>query len=218
MIPEWFKDKYPEDTITMFRSYTLSKSLFMDLCPFFSIALCVSMILDKTKRWAFLVSPFCILGGLIVMPLIATIEKDQYFTPKWVFVGTNENRLYFLMHWFLIVFGSLAFVNFKNIVYKKDLLAIHIIALIFFAYVIFNAYVLNIDQNVTGVKIKDWYEGDYKGVRKLLNGKWHLPLWLTITLTYMTAYGFVVGLFSARYYFVKNKILAKEQPLKLQYS
>ncbi|WP_044888857.1 DUF5378 family protein [Mycoplasmopsis glycophila] len=155
-MPGWWHETFHD-----YRSYVLSRSLFLDLCPFFTFALLLTMIFDRSKYSSFIVSPFCLFASAIVIPFVPATEKNFVFSLKYLLIATKEFRLYFFMHWFMFNFGCLAFVNYslENVSYKRIFRDIQITLLVFASYIIIISYIFNIDKNTTGLSRKDWEKG-----------------------------------------------------------
>ncbi|RIV16207.1 hypothetical protein D1113_03190 [Mycoplasmopsis gallopavonis] len=197
-----FKHRTPENwqgTYNEYYSYVLGKSLFLDLCPFFTFALLFTMIFDKTKYASFVISPFCIFASILVIPFVPMTEKGATFSFKYIFIGSDVFRLYYFMHLFLLVFGVLAYKNY-SLKGKKLLnvwLDLQLVAIIFFSYVIIMSYALDIDQNTTGISRKDWEKGgSFYAIHKNLK----VPHPFEAVIFYLLSYLVINSLLLIKYY------------------
>ncbi|WP_426461515.1 DUF5378 family protein [Mycoplasma hafezii] len=187
---EGFRDYY---------SHVLSKSFFLDLCPFFSVALFLTMIIDRSKYWSFLVSPFCIFASTIVIPFVPLTDPNPEFSFWFIFYGSPKAELYFFMHWILLVFGCLAYQNYslKNKNAFKIWVDIQLVATVFFCYIIIISFAFNIDKNTTGLSYKDWMKGgSFYAIYKML----HLPHPLEAVAFYIFAYIVINSIWLIKYY------------------
>jgi hypothetical protein len=87
----------------------------LDLCPFCSFAICLSFIVDPTRKIAKIIAPFAFFGGLV--PLIGDLNNDyiEYGTSvsvaHYIFLGDAQNPLYFLLHYANITIGILVLMS-----------------------------------------------------------------------------------------------------------
>lgn len=182
-----------EQTENYWDSIVVSKALLLDMCPFVALVLPLSLVLDKSRRIAQAISPFAILGGSITIPFIATSDSHSELSFRYLLVGINPNPLYFFMHWYLVVWGTLVLSNSVN---RKwiNILDCHIFAAIFFGYVCFISYMTSTVWNVTGINKNDWMSptGEYREVNNILKLGWPNVMIVSFTLAYI----FVVGITS----------------------
>lgn len=176
-------------------SILLSKGFLLDMCPFMSLALNVSF-LDKSKKLRTYLAPFCILGGAITLPFVEYTEPYETFNLHYIFVGSQTNPLYFMMHWYLVVFGVLALRHNKKPKWS-DFAWLHIVAIVYFGYIITISRTYGVAYNVTGTVENDWMDPDF--------GSWYgftaifkLPFPTIMILGYCLGYVFVNGLFLSR--------------------
>lgn len=171
-------------------SIIFSKALLLDLCPFMALALCVSFILDWKGKVTSYFAPFCILGGLVTLPFIFFSEQNTSFNLNFIFIGTTLNPLYFMLHFFLVIFGILALRRNKNPVFF-EIFYLHIIAIVFFSYVLIISRSLNVTYNVTGTNINDWVSpnGEYKMVKSILNLDFPWVLIISFSFAYLIING-----------------------------
>lgn len=181
-------------------SITVSKALLLDMCPFVALALPTSLILDKTRRMATAMAPFAILGSSITIMFIGYSDQDAAISFKYFFIG-GELPIYFFMHLYLIVYGTMVPSNSKN---RKwiNILDCHIFAAIFFGYVCFVAYTTKTFWNVTGISANDWElpSGEYGLVSQIFN----LPFPYVMIVSFSLAYVFIVAITTFNIYWKKK--------------
>ncbi|WP_406613821.1 DUF5378 family protein [Mycoplasma corogypsi] len=208
----------------VYYNYTLSRVLLIELCPFFTVALCLTMIFGKKKFASFIVSPFCIFASLLVIPFVATTDQTNALESfksfrgaiKFIFFGSDLFRLYYFIHWFILVFGSLAFVNYDpklNHKTKSEIIVkIHITAFIFIMYVTTMKYSFNIIEGTTGLSYYDWITGSFRAVGTLVNKFTSYVHPIDAIIFYAIAYFSIIGIALLRFAsfgLIKTKILPK---------
>lgn len=182
-----------KQTTSYYDSVVVSKALLLDMCPFVALALPLSLIIDKTRRIAQAISPFCILGGAITIPFIATSDFNAELSAKYLFIGYAPNQLYYFMHLYILTYGTMVLSNSRNRSWW-NLLDCHIFAALFFGYVCFVSYTTNTVWNVTGINQNDWYIGigEYGDVSNILGIDWPNVM----IVSFVMAYIFVVVIVS----------------------
>lgn len=190
-------------------SIILSKGFLLDMCPFMSLALPISFVLDKSTKTSSYLAPFCIFGGAITIPFIFISEPNVELNAKYIFVGTSANPLYFMIHWFILVFGILALRRNKNPKFI-NLIYLHLIAIIYFTYIIIISRTLNVTYNVTGTVKNDWtneFYGSYYNVSVYL----HLPYPYVMIVSYLIAYILIVFMWLFKtLYFKYSFVISKK--------
>jgi hypothetical protein len=87
----------------------------LDLCPFCGFTICLSVVLDPTRKIAKIIAPFAIFGGLIT--LIGGLGDDysaygaNVSPAHYIFFGDAQNPLYFLLHYINVAIGFLVLVS-----------------------------------------------------------------------------------------------------------
>ena len=200
--------KNPIDLSEYSRSIVYSKALLLDFCPFLGILLPLSLIFDKTKRFSACVGTFSIYGGMVTLPFIFFSEPDQTITAHYLFIGTSVNPLYFLLHWYLAVYGIIAVRRYK-IPKFKDLIILHIIALVFYSYVLILSNSLNVTYNVSGTNKNDWMDpiyGSYYGVHKFSKIDYPYVVIVSFIVSYIVIVSFWCSNVLIRGWIKKRKI------------
>ncbi len=194
------KSNYPS-TNQYAHSIYISKALLLDMCPFMSLSLPISFICDKTKRAPSFFAPFCIYGGCITLPFIPYSEPNAVFDWHYIFIGTDANPIFFFMHFYLTVFGILALrANTRPKFF--DLTYMHIIAAIYFAYVVGVSRTMNVTYNVTGTSMNDWTDpvlGSYHGVQEFLKLDYPAVMIVGFSFSYLV----IVGMYLSKIFIHK---------------
>lgn len=169
-------------------SVVVSKALLLDMCPFVSLALPFSLIVDKSRRLAQTLAPFAILGAGVTIPFIAFSDPSAEISWKYIFAG-NDMPIYFFMHFYLMVYGTMVLSNSRN---RKwiNLLDVHLFAVFYFGYVCFVSYTTNTVWNVTGINENDWMYGEYRAVKDIFHLGWPWVMVVSFSLGYV----FIVGI------------------------
>lgn len=157
-----------------------SKVLLLDLCPFLAFFLPIGMVFDKERKWIPYIGFFGIVGGSVTIFGQIAFEAVGNGAPSWANLIPNTtwweyiffNKLYFIMHWFIIFISVILIMNSKCLSWKSVAIS-HIFAIIFFSYVSIIALSLNITNNATGIVPGDWApNGQYGVVGQIFNLPW----------------------------------------------
>lgn len=154
-----------------------SKVLLLDLCPFNFVFLCLFCIFDKKRFYASSISIISFIGGAITIygqitfEAIGKINSDIFnVIPNmewWEY--TFANQLYFIMHFYLTIYGLIVLMNTNGFDLKKILIN-HIYIVLFFIYITIISFSMNIKRNVTGISIEDWEPtGEYETIGEFLH-------------------------------------------------
>lgn len=140
------------------KSYFISRVFLLDLCPFLTLAISLFLIVDKTRMFAKSISIFGLIGGTLAILFGVGFDmlspNSNIF--KYIFLGDGENRMYFMIHYLLIVICLLLLLNTKTFTKYSFFGGLSIIA-IFLIYASIVAKVLNITNNVSGAVKGDYY-------------------------------------------------------------
>lgn len=155
-----------------------SKVLLLDMCPLSYVLLSISLIFDKSRTTTKILCPITIIGGCITIfsflvnppEDIHTVSQIRYF-----FLGTETNRIYFMMHFLMVLFGLGLYLNTKT--FTKYSLVGELLFLVFFiVYVEIIVHCIDIQSNASGMVQGDWLRPNN------INGYWY------------SQYGFVYNL------------------------
>ncbi|QGZ97382.1 hypothetical protein GE118_01060 [Mycoplasma sp. NEAQ87857] len=172
----------------------MSRIFFLDWCPAFALLISFAYLFDNKGRVIYIFSIMSIVGGYITLPTIPLSETIDHITLKYLFIGTDVNRLYFLMHWYLAVSGTISFIFYTKPKYS-DVIYAHITAALYFIYVAFISLSLDVLHNVTGIRESDWRPGgEYENV---------IPI-LKVDFPYVIIVGFGMA-----YIFINSSLLIK---------
>lgn len=159
-------------------SFYFSKVLLLDMCPLMAFLIPLSLIFDKTKNFAKCIAPIGLVGSIITLyggvifdSDLKLIKWDEFY--KYIFFGTENdstmNRIYFMMHYMLLVISVHTLLNAKQYT-RWSLLGSVIFYIIFIAYALILSRVLDITNNVTGLVEHDWLapNGEYHVVYNMM--------------------------------------------------
>ncbi len=195
---DWSKIKTPDYN----HSTIFSSALLLDMCPFMAIVLSLLFIFDYKGKISSFFAPYCIFGGVLTVNFVRFSEPNIPFNLHYFFVGTTINPLYFFMHWYLMVFGILAFRRNKNPNYF-DLVYLHLIAILYFSYVLIISSDFKVSYNITGIREYDWNPGgEYEGVSMIFNNKVSYPWIMIIGFTFV--WFIIVSMWILRVLYTKN--------------
>lgn len=155
-----------------------SKVLLLDLCPFNYVFLCLFCIFDKKRFYASAISVISLIGGAVTIygqiafEAIGKINSNIFTVVdpnmKW-WEYTFANQLYFIMHFYLTIFGLIILMNTSGFDLKK-IIVNHLYIVLFFIYIIIISFSMNIKWNVTGISENDWGPtGEYGVIGKFLS-------------------------------------------------
>lgn len=139
-------------------SFLISKVLLLDLCPFMSLAMSVAIIFsNKQMNLARIIAPIGLFCGFITIYFgCSQDELDGNNFAQYLFIGIGKNKLYFLMHFYLLVVSLIILLN-----YKRFNLINYLEMLIFLSLYLLTVYGFvkrfNLTNNVTGLVYGDWY-------------------------------------------------------------
>lgn len=176
---QYFKNKVTTDLPP---DIIISKGLLLDICPFVCVSLLIAIICDPTRRFAQIIAPFGLFGGLITICGLNS-NDDPSFNMHWIFEGEHPNELYFMMHYIMVIVSTLVLAStprFKTFsFFKKQKIwqKINInhwffslaFAIFYYSYVAICMTQLNVSQNVSGLNMNDWDGGEYSGVAQVFN-------------------------------------------------
>lgn len=168
-------------------SIIYSKALLLDLCPFIALVLPLSLIIFKKRSVANIISPFAIFGGLITLFGGVLFDNNAKFNIEYIFLGYENNEIYFFMHAYLLIYGVMVLVTCDN---KKFIYILwsHIFALLYFLYILSLSKLLNINWNVTGIVQNDWLSG---GQYYLVSNIFKLEFPYVMLISFLLAYLFI---------------------------
>ncbi|ALA38609.1 hypothetical protein F529_01515 [Mycoplasmoides pneumoniae MAC] len=150
-------------------SLRLSRIFLLDLCPFFALIGPIFIFL-RQKKVAGVLAIFGFYGAAITLfgELIFTPLKQEEIV-KFLFVGLENNQVYFMMH-FLSFLLSLAVFLWDDGFSLISFFYIHVFALAYLSYValMVNIFKGQITGNTTGILAEDWLSGEYKNVAVFL--------------------------------------------------
>lgn len=148
-------------------SFYFSKALLLDMCPLLTFLIPFTLILDKSKNIAKCLAPVGLIGAVITLfggvildqdDTIKNLEWKDFY--KYLFLGIandeSSNRIYFLMHLFLLCISLLTLLNAKQYT-KWSIIGTIIFFIGYLIYAIVLIKTLSITNNVSGLVKEDWY-------------------------------------------------------------
>lgn len=190
--------------LNMSKSLKLSRILLLDMCPFYAIFGSLSLLL-KNKTTAKILAPFGFYGAVITIfgqIIFAANNVSQNLYWEYIFVGIDDNQLYFMMHYLSLVL-SLIIIFWMTDWRRIMFLYCNAFAFFYFSYVIIMVGVNNdINSNTTGVLPSDWDGGEYYKVKEILDLIFNtdLPIYVVMILGYSLSYLIISFIFWIRYY------------------
>ncbi|MCV3754121.1 DUF5378 domain-containing protein [Ureaplasma zalophigenitalium] len=186
------RDPYYIQTHHYQYSFRYSKVLLLDWCPCVMIILILLGIFDFKQHLiqyfgfvSFSLGLFTIIGMAFQKPI--TYEDAFEYT----FVGLGNDRLYFMMHFFMVIFGLINFLRIRSI-HKLGIIMAHLFLIGYIVYANILAYSLHIDYNVGGFKIGDWYaenvyvsDAQFGVLASYLKLNWYYNLLIMISVVYL---------------------------------
>ncbi|MBU3830557.1 MAG: DUF5378 domain-containing protein [Candidatus Ureaplasma intestinipullorum] len=149
-----------------------SKVLLLDMCPFMYVFLNLCFIFDYKNKLIKTVCLWSIIGSSIT--IIGSIWSVNYNGNPliYIFLGSNEGRLYYFIHAFMLIFGTFFFV-YNNRHRFIDVFVSHLLPSLYLIYVLIIIRTLNITRNASGLVEYDWINtnGEYYLVYQLLKLK-----------------------------------------------
>lgn len=153
-------------------SLLISKALLLDMCPFMCLVMSIAFICDPKRKFVKIISPWCIFGGAITLfgGILFENVPSGLNIAEYIFVGSANpnNRLYFIMHFYLLIIGTIALFASKRFSLNSFLYSC-IFASIYLIYVKIMVEVTHCNWNATGMVANDWYgNGEYGTVGDVL--------------------------------------------------
>ncbi len=149
------------------QSLCVSKAFLLDLCPFFALAIPISLIFDPTRTIAKYCAPVTLLGAAVTVFGQFPFEPNAHFTFDYIFRGDAPDTLYFSMHWFSLLLCTLVLLNSSKFT-KKDVFWTFYVAIAFLIYVCIVIGATGAYANITGLGSYDWIYGEYFHVNEIL--------------------------------------------------
>ncbi len=183
------------------KSILWAKVLLLDLCPFMYVALMLMFIFDYKNKitsyfalWAFIGAVVTIFGGVWDKQL-GTNET----VIKYIFVGSDEGKLYFFIHAMMLLLGITSFVYSNKYNFIQTIYA-YLVCIVYMIYIIVVSRAMGILANVTGTVAFDWEFGQYHNIYDALG----FNNWLaTMFLSFFVIWLFFVALMTLRYFISK---------------
>ncbi len=186
-------------------SFKWSKVLLLDLCPFVSVALPLSLIFDPTRNSSKVISLFALLGGLFtIFGSMIFINEIHVSLLTFLFIGESPNTIMFGSHYLMVVLSLFVLVHSKKFT-VNSMLGVVLFAFFFILYVLIMTRTLGIECNATGLVGGDWttpypnvsWYCEYGALYKIT--KFPFPLnvlfWYSISATIIYLFIFIKNFF-----------------------
>lgn len=102
--------RLPDRLLTVYESTVVSKALLLNICPFMSFALPLTLIADPTRKAARALSPMALLSSLAALFFDLTTNSDTMFTWRYIFIGRPATTDLYFFCFAMNLFMSLAVV------------------------------------------------------------------------------------------------------------
>jgi hypothetical protein len=186
--------------------YVASKGLLLDLCPFVAFVLPITLILDPTRKSSCVLAYYGIFGGIVTFLGNFCVQNDfpsidAAWNWKWIFLGDEMNRMYFMMHFILLFFSPFVLLN-STRTWWLDITCCVGFILSYFGYVLICVHKFNVDSNATGLVPGDWEPGgEYGNVASFLP----LPFPWIVVVAYLLVTALIIGWIFLYWWLQKNK-------------
>ncbi|MGL4950292.1 MAG: DUF5378 family protein [Mycoplasma sp.] len=173
------------DSATEYTQSLLRSKLFLlDLCPLMAFILPLLCLIDRKRYFSKWLAPITCIGSMVTL-FGQIIWETPTNLAEYIFIGTEPNRLYFMMHFlsFLLAIWTLVISSTFKL---KEYLFVLIVLVVWLSYVLIMVNSLDIVSNATGLVEFDWVNeyGQYNKVYKFwpINFPWLVVFWYSIAL------------------------------------
>jgi len=157
------------DPSTPDNSDIISRAFLLDACPFFSILLAISLIVDPSRKLARTVAPFAFLGGIFVLFGQIPFNDSITWGFKDFFIGSDSARLYVFAHFASFVLSFMIILNTPKYGWK-GYVAVVSLAIVFYSYVLIVMKTTGCRHSCAGMSLDEWEkDGPYYFVKRLTN-------------------------------------------------
>lgn len=141
-------------------STTYSGAFLLDLCPAVAFLLPFSLIIDKSRSIAKVISPYAIIGSIIT--IYSTTLSYQPAGNVWyyIFLGESPNEMFFMMHFNSLVIAIGVMLTSKKYT-RYSVLGSFVFICLYIGYVKAFVDLKGVVYNTTGVSQFDWYDDVY---------------------------------------------------------
>ena len=141
-----------------------SKVLLLDMCPFLAVAMSITMLIDRKRKFLPVLAWFAIVGagitifGQIMFEQVGPNGSTSYLQNLTWWEYTFFNQLYFMMHFYIFIIAWIVILNSPSFNWSR-IISAHLYAISYFLYVTIMIFSLDIKFNATGLVINDWKPG-----------------------------------------------------------
>lgn len=166
------------------QSIIISKALLTDFCPFFALAIPLSLIFDNKRKIASVLAPLSLFAGLITVFGQFPFDQNCEFTWHYIFIGDQGNELYYFLHLTNSLLAILVLLNTPKLDWY-NFLFLNLFAIFYFIYIGIIRTATGVSWNVNGLSPNDWEGiGEYSIVSKVLGLKWPWVGLVTLIISY----------------------------------
>lgn len=177
----------PEDVL---QSKLCARAYFTQFCTGLFLLLTVSLIADPSRKVARSISYMTFVCGLVIT-IVQFMNSSARLTGWFIFLGYDDSRCFFILHWLLLTISLGVLFNTPKGGWHALVFSFIIVG-IFFAYVGIVMAVTGLNLDVSGLSVRDWSEGTYSYVSKMLHMN---PKYVPI-LTFPLMAGSVAGIWA----------------------
>ncbi len=183
---------YFDDPGSYIQSVQISKAYLLDVCPFAALFICVSLIVDPTRKVARSFAPIALVGGLITIGSLAFDGEGGVpeLTAQYIFFGTENNECYFIMHFIQIVLPVGVLLNTPKGGWKGWVLTL-LMAILYYSYAGCVMAGTGCRWNCSGLSLNDWETGEYHFVSDIFKIPPEVCPYVGIPFLYIFASGIV---------------------------
>lgn len=145
-------------------TFIKSKVLLLDMCPFLAVAMSITMLIDRKRKFLPVLAWFAIVGagitifGQIMFEQVGPNGSTPYLQNLTWWEYTFFNQLYFMMHFYIFIIAWIIVLNSPSFNWSR-IFSAHLYAISYFLYVSVMIFSLDIKFNATGLVINDWKPG-----------------------------------------------------------
>lgn len=211
-IKKMYDGKLQSDTGDNIR---LSNVLMLDMCPMMAFVMPLLAIFERKRRVLSFIAPIALFAGLL--SIFGGVFKDfdggwtiangnpyndnyvVHFTAKYIFVGNNQDHLFWMMHMFIITLAIMTLLT-TEIKLWVSLVGSISCAITMAIYAAIFAYSLKVKSHAFGVVWGDWKipTGEFSAVTDVvvntfkINQYWAIPIGfiLAISICTINTFGF----------------------------
>ena len=192
-------------------SFLKAKVFLTDLCPFFFVCSCISLIAQPSRKVAVVLATPMIFGSLLTLftSIMLGDGGRAEMSGQYIFLGSDPYRLKFFMHFLGLVLGVGVLLNTPSNKWWTFLWT-NVACLIFFIHITIIAYAYDVHTDVCGIRQEDWLpntqpygtNASFYPIGKIFS---FLSFPWLIFIPLLVCYG-VISLFMYLHYIIQKKV------------